>query len=127
MIYELSQSFFFEAAHSLKREVSLAGRATAAASRRIHGHTYHAEVGLRGERDPTSGMVVDLADLRREIDTLRAVLDHRLLDDVEGIGPATLENLCAFIWRHLEPAVPTLSMVVVERRASGDRCTLRRD
>ena len=42
MIYELSQQFYFEAAHTLEREVD------ADASRRIHGHTYQAEVTLRG-------------------------------------------------------------------------------
>jgi 6-pyruvoyltetrahydropterin/6-carboxytetrahydropterin synthase len=44
---------------------------------------------------------------------------------VVGIGPATLENLCAFIRRQLEHTVPSLCAVMVERRASGDRCVLR--
>lgn len=127
MIFELSQSFFFEAAHSLHREDATAGHKPAADSRRVHGHTYHADVAVLGSRDPSTGMVVDLAELRRRIDAVRALLDHRLLDDVDGLGPATLENLCAFIWRCMEPAVPALSAVTVERRASGDRCTLRRE
>ncbi len=35
-LYELSQRFFFEAAHTLRREVEAEG------SRRVHGHTYEA-------------------------------------------------------------------------------------
>ena len=85
--YELSQKFYFEAAHSLHREVD------AESSRRIHGHTYHAEVALAGAPAQGSGMITDLGTLRREIERVRDALDHRLLDDVEGIGPATLENL----------------------------------
>ena len=55
-MFELSQTFSFDAAHTLKRNVS---PEEAAGSRRIHGHTYTAEVTVRGERQPESGMVVD--------------------------------------------------------------------
>ncbi|MFN9965297.1 MAG: 6-carboxytetrahydropterin synthase, partial [Lysobacteraceae bacterium] len=37
-------------------------------SKRIHGHTYHAEVTLRGEPDPATGMLVDLGVVRRELE-----------------------------------------------------------
>lgn len=126
MKFELCQRFYFEAAHSLDRDPAVTGARAATESRRVHGHTYHAEACVSGHRDPASGMVADLAGMRLAIDGLRAELDHRLLDDVAGLGPATLENLCAFIWHRLETALPALSRVTVERRASGDRCTLRR-
>ena len=118
MKYELSQRFFFDAAHTLRRQIETES------SKRIHGHTYHAEVTLLGNPDPVSGMLVDLAYLRREIERLRDRLDHRFLDEVAGLGPATLENLCAFIRADLEPAFPQLCAVSVERQASGDRCRL---
>lgn len=118
-IYELSQRFYFEAAHTLHRSIETEG------SLRIHGHTYEAEVTVSGRTLAESGMVIDLAFLRGEIARVRAMLDHRFLDDIAELGPATLENLCAFIRMHLKDAVPGLSAVLVERRASGDRCTLR--
>lgn len=121
MIYELSQEFYFEAAHTLRREIDVEG------SKRIHGHTYHAEIALVGEPNARSGMLVDLSYVRREIDRVRELLDHRLLDEVAGMGPATLENLCAFIFRELKEAMPNLIRVSVARRASGDKCTLRVD
>lgn len=120
MPVELTQSFYFEAAHTLRRYVE----GESEASRRIHGHTYHAEVTLRGEPDPATGMVMDLGLVRRELAALRERLDHRFLDEVEGIGPATLENLCGFIARALTPALPLLVRVSVFRPASGDRATL---
>lgn len=116
---ELSQRFFFDAAHTLQRQVDVEG------SLRIHGHTYEAEVMVVGRPHPDSGMVVDLAYLRSEISRVREMLDHRLLDDVEGLGPATLENLCAFIRAQLQDSLPALTAVMVERRASGDRCVMR--
>ena len=116
--YELSQRFYFEAAHTLHRDVETES------SRRIHGHTYEAEVTVRGTPGAESGMVVDLGCLRAEIARVREVLDHRFLDEVEGLGPATLENLCGFIGMQLSRAAPSLTAVMVERRASGDRCVL---
>ena len=118
MSYQISQRFFFDAAHTLKREVE------ADASRRIHGHTYQAEITLAGEPDAATGMVLDLGLVRRAIAGLRDQLDHRMLDDIAGLGPATLENLCAFIWRQLSPGLPGLSGVRVWRDALGDGCLL---
>ncbi|MDM0115666.1 6-carboxytetrahydropterin synthase [Variovorax sp. J22R133] len=121
MIYELSQKFFFEAAHTLNRNIDAAG------SRRIHGHTYHAEVTLIGVPDAKSGMLQDLGIVRRHIETVREMLDHQFLDDVEGLGPATLENLSKFIFTHLVSSCPHLVAVAVERPASGDKCVLRKE
>ncbi|HSI46758.1 MAG TPA: 6-carboxytetrahydropterin synthase [Ideonella sp.] len=121
MKFELSQRFYFEAAHTLRRTVDVAP------SLRIHGHTYIAEVTLSGQPGADSGMVVDLAHLRRAIETLRLELDHRLLDEVHGLGPATLENLCAYIWRAMELLYSSkLARVEVRREASGDACRLVR-
>ena len=119
MNYEISQKFFFDAAHTLRREMEAEG------SRRVHGHTYHAEVTVAGLPDAATGMVVDLGRVRRAIEQLRPQLDHHMLDDIAGLGPATLENLCAFIWRELMPALPELAVVRVWRDGMGDSCTLR--
>ena len=118
MKYELSQKFYFEAAHTLERKVDSEG------SRRIHGHTYHCEITLEGQPAPESGMLTDLGFVRREIERVREKLDHRFLDEVEGIGPATLENLCAYVFRELQETMPALVRVTIERQASGDRCCL---
>ena len=121
MKYELSQTFYFEAAHTLRRQIDVEP------SLRIHGHTYIGEITLAGQPDPESGMLVDLAHLRRAIETLRRELDHRFLDEVTGLGPATLENLCAYIWRAMELLYAgQLACVEVRREASGDACRLRR-
>jgi 6-pyruvoyltetrahydropterin/6-carboxytetrahydropterin synthase len=116
---ELSQRFYFEAAHTLRRKIETEG------SLRIHGHTYEAEVTVSGAPDTQSGMLVDLGYLRQEVARVREMLDHRFLDEITDLGPATLENLCAFIWKQLKPALPQLSAVTIERKASGDRCVLK--
>ena len=118
-VFELSQRFYFEAAHTLHRSYETEG------SLRIHGHTYEAEVTVSGSSDPVTGMIVDLALLRREIERVRSMLDHRFLDEVKDLGPATLENLTVFIRDQMKITFPNLTSVMVERRASGDRCVLR--
>ena len=118
-VFELSQRFYFEAAHTLHRSYETEG------SLRIHGHTYEAEVTVSGSSDPVTGMIVDLALLRREIERVRLMLDHRFLDEVKDLGPATIENLTVFIRDQMKLTFPNLTSVMVERRASGDRCVLR--
>jgi 6-pyruvoyltetrahydropterin/6-carboxytetrahydropterin synthase len=120
-MFELSQTFSFDAAHTLKRHVS---PEEAAGSRRIHGHTYTADVAVRGPRQPDTGMVVDLSVLRAALAEVRSLLDHHLLDEVAGLGTPTLENLCVFIFDQVSARIPQVSAVSVSR-ASGDRCLYR--
>ena len=115
-MFELSKKFHFEAAHTLRRAID------AEPSRRIHGHSYSAEIFLRGERD-ANGMVLDLGHFARALEDAREKLDHHFLDDVAGLGPATIENLAAWIWREVAPACPGLARVAVWRESSGDRVT----
>jgi 6-pyruvoyltetrahydropterin/6-carboxytetrahydropterin synthase len=115
-MFELAKQFRFDAAHTLERDID------SESSRRIHGHSYRAEIVLRGMPDPKTGMIVDLGRLERALDAMRGELDHRFLDEVEGLGPATMENLAAFVWRRLEPAVGGLARVVIHRDSSGESC-----
>ena len=116
-MYELAKQFRFEAAHTLRRAVATES------SRRIHGHSYRAEVVVAGEPDPETGMLMDLGLLEQALDGARAALDHQFLDDVADLGPATIENLAAWIWRTLVPACPNLIRVTVYRDSSGDSCS----
>jgi len=131
MSYELSQTFMFDAAHTLTRTVPLVEFTP---SRRIHGHTYTACVTVRGDKG-ADGMLrfirlpknksetVDLFYLRKALDEVREQLDHRFLDEVEGLGAPTMENLCEFIFVRLNAKFPVSSVSV--SRATGDCCTLR--
>ena len=118
-IVEISQRFYFDAAHRLAREIEAEG------SRRIHGHTYYAEVAVRGAVNPANGMVMDIGFIRIEIEKLREQLDHHYLDEVPGLGIPTIENLCIFIEKTLRAQGMKLSRVSVWREALGDRCDLK--
>jgi len=75
-----------------------------------HGHNYVLEVTVKGEPDPETGYVLDLAELKRILHT--AVVDkcdHRNLnsdvDFLRGINPST-ENLVIAFWHQIEPRLP---------------------
>lgn len=116
-MWELSKTFRFEAAHTLTRDID------AAPSRQIHGHSYRAEVTIRGKAAAATGMVVDLGALERALEHIRGDLDHRFLDDVSDLGPATMENLSAWIWRRVAPIAPGLTRVTVYRDSCGEMCS----
>lgn len=118
-MWELTKSFRFDAAHTLDRSIA------AEASRRIHGHSYRAEVTVRGEADAKTGMVVDFGLLEQTLAEAREGLDHRLLDEVADLGPATMENLAAWIWRKLAPVTKDLVKVTVFRDSQSESVTFR--
>jgi 6-pyruvoyltetrahydropterin/6-carboxytetrahydropterin synthase len=90
----------------------------------IHGHSFQVEVALEGEPDPATGFVADLGALEAACREVRDKLDHRMLNDVEGLSQPSLENLCLWIWRALAPRF-ALSGVTVRRDSYGQRCTYR--
>ena len=116
-MFELSKQFRFDAAHTLDRVIETES------SRRIHGHSYRAEVFVRGRPDPTTGMIIDLGLLERAIEDARDALDHRFLDEINDLGPATMENLSRWIWDRLRSTISNLYRVSVYRDSSGDACS----
>lgn len=116
-MFELSKQFRFDAAHTLNRIIQTDS------SRRIHGHSYRAEVTIRGNPDPATGMIVDLGILEASMEDARDALDHRFLDEINDLGPATMENLSRWIWDRLKPVVGNLFRVSVYRDSSGETCS----
>ncbi|MFS2108099.1 6-pyruvoyl tetrahydropterin synthase family protein [Sphingomonas sp. Sphisp140] len=116
-MFELSKQFRFDAAHTLERSIETES------SRRIHGHSYRAEVTVRGRPDPTTGMLIDLGMLQRAMEDARDALDHRFLDEINDLGPATMENLSRWIWDRLRPAIANLHKISVYRDSSGEACS----
>ena len=117
---KLTPTFIFEAAHTLQgRYVDVHSKMQ---SENIHGHTYTASISVSGEPDE-DGMVKDFGHFQWAIEPLKLRLDHKFLDNVEGLGIPTLENLCLYIANFFKN-VEGLCEVTVERVASGDKCTL---
>jgi 6-pyruvoyltetrahydropterin/6-carboxytetrahydropterin synthase len=75
-----------------------------------HGHNYRLEVTLRGEPDSKSGMVINLVDLKKILETeVMTRFDHKDLNrDTEYFRerPPTPENLASVIADLLVAALP---------------------
>ncbi|XP_076332029.1 6-pyruvoyl tetrahydrobiopterin synthase purple isoform X2 [Tachypleus tridentatus] len=75
-----------------------------------HGHNYKVEVTIKGEIDDTTGMVMNIADLKNYMnEAITKVIDHKNLDKdvpyfIEKVS--TTENVAVFIWESLKPYIP---------------------
>lgn len=110
--------FQIEAAHRLPNVP--AGHKCA----RLHGHSFRIEVHVQGELDPALGWVMDFADLKAAFAPLFEQLDHRYLNDIEGLENPTSEMLARWIFQRLAPKLSGLDKVVVhETCTSGASCS----
>ena len=100
----------------------LKGTTFGAASEEIHGHSFRAEVSVRGTADPATGMVLDLGMLERSMEEVRKTLDHKLLNRIEALQTPTLENLSRFIWERVQDA-GKITRVSVHRDSCNESCT----
>jgi len=115
---ELRKTFQFEAAHLLPRLPE------AHKCRRLHGHSFKAEIVVSGELDPRLGWVMDYADISAAFKPLWEQLDHRYLNEVDGLENPTSENIAIWIWVRLKPVLPLLSQVVVAETCTA-QCVYR--
>jgi 6-pyruvoyltetrahydropterin/6-carboxytetrahydropterin synthase len=104
---KITQAFSFEAAHRLPC-VPPTHRCF-----NLHGHTYRVELRLDGPVHPSTGFVVDFFDVEKAFEPLLKQVDHRCLNDVEGLENPTAENIAVWIWDRSKPSLPQLSSVLV--------------
>ena len=102
------KEFAFEAAHRLPNVPADHKCA------RLHGHSFRVAVHLSGELHATLGWVRDFADLGAAWAPIDAQLDHRYLNEIEGLENPTSEVLAKWIWERLAPRLPGLSRIVVQ-------------
>lgn len=116
---EISQTFSFDAAHHLG--------AGAPENRRLHGHSFYVEVMLQGEPDAATGFLRDFGEVDTALKTVRGLLDHRLLNEVEGLANPTLENLAKFIFLAAKRHLPEVVRVKISRPSYGQSCTYQEE
>jgi len=87
--------------------------------RRMHGHSFQIQVHVRGPVDPELGWVMDFAEIKAAFAPVEDEIDHRCLNDVEGLENPTSENLARWLWKRLRPALPLLSKIVVQETCNS--------
>ena len=113
MTAEIFKEFGFEAAHRLPHVPE--GHKCA----RLHGHSFRVRVHVEGPVGETTGWVCDFADITAACEPVRDALDHRYLNDIDGLDNPTSEVLAAWIWARLAPTLPGLSRLVVQETCTS--------
>jgi 6-pyruvoyltetrahydropterin/6-carboxytetrahydropterin synthase len=114
----IARSFSFEAAHRLPN------LPPGHKCERLHGHSFRVELVCEGEADPTTGWLIDFADIKRAFAPFLERLDHRYLNEIDGLENPTAENLARWIWTRMKPVLPHLSQVNLAETCTS-RCEYR--
>ena len=96
-MYELKVKTHFAAAHQLKM--------VATKCENLHGHNWHIEVRVAGEKLNQAGVLIDFSILKQHIHEVMDMLDHKFLNELEYFGddlPPSSENIAWFIAKDLE-------------------------
>jgi 6-pyruvoyltetrahydropterin/6-carboxytetrahydropterin synthase len=107
-MYEVFREYRFEAAHRLP--LLPEGHKCA----RLHGHSFVVQLIVRGPLDADKGWVVDYYDIDTAWAPCDAQLDHRYLNEIDGLENPTSEAIARWIWERVQPRLPRLARVLVK-------------
>ena len=110
---EVFKEFTFEAAHRLPNVPPDHKCA------RLHGHSFHVAVHVRGPLDARAGWVVDFGDIIQAFQPIYEQLDHSYLNEIEGLDNPTSELLARWLWQRLAPELPALCQVTVRETCTA--------
>lgn len=105
---EIFKVFKFDAAHHLPN----VGKEHKCSE--THGHSFRIEIHIEGPVDPAKGWIIDFADMDKTVQPLLEELDHKYLNDIDGLSNPTSEHIAQWIWKHLAKKLPHLSRIVVQ-------------
>ena len=110
---QIFKEFRIEAAHRLPNVP--AGHKCA----RLHGHSFVIGVYVEGPVGVATGWVMDFADIKAAMAPVFETLDHRYLNEIEGLENPTSENLAVWVWRRLKPGLPALARIVIHETCTS--------
>ncbi|MBC6493099.1 6-carboxytetrahydropterin synthase QueD [Flavihumibacter stibioxidans] len=109
----LFKEFTFDSAHFLPN-VPVGHKC-----KEMHGHTYRLKVWLEGPLDPVLGWVMDFAELKQVVKPVVERLDHKCLNNIEGLTNPTCERIAVYIWDNIKPFLPLLVKVELHETPSS--------
>ena len=102
---EIYKEFSFDSAHFLPNVPD------GHKCKEMHGHTYRLKVFIKGELDPQLGWIMDFKDLKEALLPVIDQLDHKLINNIQGLQNPTAENITVWIWQQIKPSLPLLSRI----------------
>ena len=113
------KEFTFEAAHYLP------SAPPGHPNSRVHGHSFRVRVTLDGEPDEKTGLIMHLDDVEAALADVHEALDHRFLNEVEGLSQPTLERITLWLWDRLHNRLPGLAEIEIARDSCREGCIYR--
>jgi 6-pyruvoyltetrahydropterin/6-carboxytetrahydropterin synthase len=110
---EIFKEFTFEAAHRLPHAPE------GHKCHRLHGHSFRVRICVQGPVGSYSGWVMDFGDIQDAFRPIVDRLDHRFLNEIEGLENPTSEILARWIWDRLKPVLPQLSAVEIRETCTA--------
>lgn len=84
---------------------------------RLHGHTYRVRIEVAGVIGKHTGWVIDYAEISQAWKPLNEQLDHRYLNEIEGLQNSTSEILAKWIFDRI--CLPGLRTVEVRETCTA--------
>jgi 6-pyruvoyltetrahydropterin/6-carboxytetrahydropterin synthase len=113
-LFELRKTITFESAHRLPHLP-----ATHKCSR-MHGHSFSATLVVRGPLNPHFGWVVDYAEMKKAFAPIIEELDHRTLNEIEGLENPTSEVIARWIYLRIKTLLPSLHQVIIDETCTTE-------
>lgn len=117
-VFEITKAVSFEAAHYM------GGKPEGHPYRNVHGHSFRLEATVAGTVEPGAEWVQDFSDLASILAETAKKLDHRLLNEIDGLSVPTLERIAMWAANDLKPKLPGLKRVVLARPSLDEQCVL---
>jgi 6-pyruvoyltetrahydropterin/6-carboxytetrahydropterin synthase len=117
-VFEITKAVHFEAAHFM------GGKPEGHPYRNMHGHSFRLEATVAGVVKEGEQWVEDFSHLTACLNATAEKLDHKLLNEIDGLDVPTLERICLWVAEDLREALPGLKRVALARPSLNERCEL---
>ena len=87
--------------------------------RRLHGHSFKADIVVEGEVDMAKGYLIDFGQVKAATEPIVRQLDHYCLNEINGLENPTAEMLAKWIYDRLVPDLPLLKCVRVRETCTS--------
>ena len=114
-MFSVSQTRSFEASHYIRND------GTPDYYRHVHGHSFVLTVECSSADVDEDGWVIDLGQLENALIEVTALLDHKVLNEIEGLEVPTFENIMRFVDREMVARGVTPSRIEIARPTLGQK------
>ena len=86
---------------------------------KVHGHSYEVTIAIDGNLDKKNDWVINFDNLDSLVKPLLKIIDHNVLNEIEGLEKPTSENLAIWFWSKLEKKIKFLKSIEINRPRIG--------